>query len=461
MWKPFFYQVSYKYNNEVLLFNSFTGAIFRFSNNEFQLIQNNLYQIESSGNSDNEDIFNFLKENCFIIPKNVNERELLHSIFLTNKFSEEKIMLLIAPTFRCNLSCEYCFQKNLEPYNKTDMTFDIKNYLIEFFNQKAKKCKEISVSWFGGEPLLAYDIIEELSNKFMQISQKREIKYQAQIVTNGSLLTKELVKKFPSIGINSIEIPIDGTPKAHAQRKGVSIEKSGRFFSRLIECIPTILNKLDRLTIRINVDRDNEKEAYFIPKLLSDLSINHPKIDIQLARTCSNEHVKEIENSIYLTLDEYAEKELSFRRYMDDLGFETPHFINPIPRPCSAILQGFFVIDPQGYLYKCTPRIGKVEESMGNIKSINKSEIFSPIINNYIPYINTDPWTDKKCYNCRLIPICVGSCAIKRYLGQGYCTYHKKNLAERLDLMEKHLSPEKNHELASYYLKQYSSIMNI
>ena len=51
--------------------------------------------------------------------------------------------------------------------------------------------KRFSVSWYGGEPLMALPIIEKLSEAFFRLCEENGVKYTESIVTNGYLLTKE------------------------------------------------------------------------------------------------------------------------------------------------------------------------------------------------------------------------------------------------------------------------------
>lgn len=67
------------------------------------------------------------------------------------------------------------------------------------------------MSWFGGEPLLALDIIKYMSEKFINYCGENKIGYSSDIVTNGTLLTKETADILASIGVSSVHINLYGT----------------------------------------------------------------------------------------------------------------------------------------------------------------------------------------------------------------------------------------------------------
>lgn len=70
--------------------------------------------------------------------------------------------LMILPTFRCNLSCWYCVQE----HTKVDLTSEqveriklhLKKYLVKY------DIKNFYLTWFGGEPLLRYDIVTDITS---------------------------------------------------------------------------------------------------------------------------------------------------------------------------------------------------------------------------------------------------------------------------------------------------------
>lgn len=452
LWKPFFYQISVEHKSDVLLFNSFTGAVHRFSSFDFQPIASELRYVESNGHSSDIQSFTFLKDRLFIVPDFVNERDIARSLYLTNKYSHRKAILVIAPTLQCNLSCEYCFQKDLP--SKSTMTQKVSDQLVEFARYHIRVHDEIGIVWFGGEPLLEMPMIENISRRLMDYCRNSNTKYVAELVTNGYLLTRTLIDKLVNIGVGSITISIDGPPNTQVRRKGSSTEKSLEFFRNLLNLIPLMLERFNRISLRVNTDWNNEGGAYFLADMLNEFSIKHPRLRIEYARTCSREAGK---NGVF-TLEEYAHNELKFNRYLEELGYEIPHFMHPILNPCSAVLNSFYAIDPSGYLYKCTPQIGRIEEAVGHLDPVENRSVFSRNTENSIKYSLVDPWSDSKCTDCVLMPICMGSCAKRRFEHDSYCTYHKINLSERLDLLERNLTEEKKFQLARTVMEQYRGI---
>lgn len=73
----------------------------------------------------------------------------------------------------------------------------------------------LGIAWFGGEPLLAPDIIDELSARFMELAERFGIGYDAMIHTNGYLLDQEMVDFLEARNVRTAIVPIDGMGEAH------------------------------------------------------------------------------------------------------------------------------------------------------------------------------------------------------------------------------------------------------
>ena len=113
-------------------------------------------------------------------------------------------------THKCNLNCKHCYSnagKSEEKELKTKEALDIVDQLADF--------GVTALAFSGGEPLSRADFFEvarHAVNKGLYVS----------VATNGTLLTKENVKKIKKAGINYVEISIDGaSAKTHDSFRGV------------------------------------------------------------------------------------------------------------------------------------------------------------------------------------------------------------------------------------------------
>ncbi len=122
--------------------------------------------------------------------------------------------VLLYPTNRCNLKCLFCYQR-LNPY-------DYSNYMPkEKWLELTKELCEMGVNTLqisgGGEAFLVPETVLEM----MEII--TDYKVNGRLVTNGTLLTTEIIKKIIDIGWNHIIFSVDGfNAKTHDYLRGVS-----------------------------------------------------------------------------------------------------------------------------------------------------------------------------------------------------------------------------------------------
>lgn len=135
----------------------------------------------------------------------------------------------IMPTFfiidltkSCNLRCSYCFRhlSNEEPTISEDELDKVCDYIISYC--KKYKQERISIQPWGGEPLIAFQKIKRLQDRFSEAG----INPHITVESNGTLITSEIAKELLDRNIQ-IGISIDGIPKVHnSQRKFLSGEDS-------------------------------------------------------------------------------------------------------------------------------------------------------------------------------------------------------------------------------------------
>lgn len=104
------------------------------------------------------------KERSFLIEEDIDELELVRYNISRSRFSTSTLSLTIAPTSDCNFRCIYCFQK--DKHDHEYMSDELQTSIVNFVNKHANHIHTLNIIWYGGEPLLAFKIIESLSLNF-------------------------------------------------------------------------------------------------------------------------------------------------------------------------------------------------------------------------------------------------------------------------------------------------------
>lgn len=346
------------------------------------------------------------------------------------KFSDQNLGLTIAPTLSCNFRCTYCF----EPPQKQKMTPEVEHAIVDFVSKRINTVKNLAVTWFGGEPLLAVDVIDRLTKKIIRMCKKNNCNYSATIVTNGYLWDRKMALKLKRLGIKSVQITLDGPPEVHDKRRQ-TVNKKGTF-ARIINNIEDTYDVIP-INIRVNTDKENAK---YVTELL-DIFISkglHKKTRLYFARveayteTCAN-----ISGSCH-NCQEYSALELELSRTALSKGFQTSRYPRPIGGGfCAAERLSGCVVSPSGLLFKCWNQIsGKENEAVGDLMRENVKVPEFEL--NTQKWLGWDIFEKQECLECNVLPICMGGCpynAMKESdKKRGHCQSWKYNLIDMLQL---------------------------
>ena len=412
-------------DGEKLAFNSYSCGL-AVVDSEYEQLMKTLPELDRHNIPENlKECYSAACEGGFIIPDEFDELTDLYTKRNFQKYSIESLGLTIAPTLACNFKCIYCYETSKPGI----MDHSVSKKLIEMVEKQADNLRNLSISWYGGEPLLAKDIIYSLSEKFIRICDERNIDYSAFIISNGSLLDEEVIKKLIEYRVRGIQITVDGPPSIHNSRR---VNKNGQeTFELLINNINKLLetNKIE-VVLRINVDKSNDNDVEKLIQILENKLLNK-KVKITFGQvTAYTEACKTIENNCYDN-GEFAVKMLQYYEILEKYGFNE---YNEFPYPevklnyCCAELMNSFVIDPEGYLYKCWNEVGNVSGAVGNIL---EEEYDITSYKNGL-WLKRNPIFDDECSKCSLLPVCMGGCPHNdMILGKKYtCDSIKYNIED-------------------------------
>ncbi|TGY91100.1 Cys-rich peptide radical SAM maturase CcpM [Petralouisia muris] len=176
---------------------------------ELENIQNgNLKSIESKV-LERYQHYGFLKENTVTKIEHPCTHALKH--YLSNHL--EKLTLQV--TQRCNLRCEYCIYSgnyDTRTHSELDMDFDTAKRAIDFYLNASNELDELTVAFYGGEPLLNIELIRKCVVYVYEKSFGRRVVFS--ITTNGTLLNENTVSFLEEHKFN-VMISLDGSQKEH------------------------------------------------------------------------------------------------------------------------------------------------------------------------------------------------------------------------------------------------------
>ena len=271
--------------------------------------------------------------------------------------------------------------------------------------------KNIKITWFGGEPLMAVPQIEEFYDKFSAVWKEP---VNSNIITTGYHIDKEAVRVMKKVGITFVQITLDGMKKTHNEVKHLASGED--VFERVISNIE-LLNDLApeiNVTIRVNLTLKNKHEYAELYKFCQNRFGERRNIGLTpafvLDRSISNCDVC-IENGILFTHENRSE----FILDLAHKGFDSPFIRYPEPffNECAVRNDMAIAFDPEGYTYKCWEVIGNKEYAIGKLdKDGILANINEKILNRQL--YGADTFEDPVCSKCKYLPICNGGGPIQR-----------------------------------------------
>lgn len=177
---------------------------------------------------------------------------------MAQAISDRYLNLIVMPTERCNFRCIYCY----ESFRIGKMRPSVIRGLKNLIGQRFPELDFLTLSWFGGEPLLAMDVIQEISEYVLSLSRiYPRVRYRGDITTNAYFITAAIFRKLLDWHVRSYQISFDGTKKFHDHRR-VLANGTGTFDRlwanlRRMKAFPDDF----AVTVRLHLDRDNYSNA--------------------------------------------------------------------------------------------------------------------------------------------------------------------------------------------------------
>lgn len=358
-------------NEEIIIYNSYSGALAKLNKRYINIIDN----IKNIEYKQYKDEIDSMKKCGFIVDKEVDELKKIKDLIEKNKTISNKLKLVIAPTLECNFRCLYCYENQIEG----KMNISIQNNIVKLCEYMiyTKKINEIQLFWYGGEPLLYNDIINNLSQKIIDLCKKNDVKYIAGIVTNGYLINKKMIDEFKKNRILSAQITLDGTKDVHDKRRVLYDGKNGTFI-KIFKNINLLLNENINVTIRMNVDKENKDNIKDLVEFLKDNIDDKRKVNLSLGCVFPTDEDKNNRNIYCMNKSEFADVKL------DTLMIAQKYNLNKIidknfPKKrfnyCSAPTESSYVINHKGEVFKCWNDVCDENLKVGYIEDIIQDNI--------------------------------------------------------------------------------------
>jgi uncharacterized protein len=384
--------------------------------------------VAAAMSSEEREALALLQENGFLVESRAADRQALDRYLSEVKNDSSELNITLLTTLQCNFACDYCFQGDHGDYNKhaDKMSLETATRVAERFERELDRVRpeKFVLTFFGGEPLLNLPVMYMLAERAWRAANARGVDLYTNIITNGLLLTSEVVDRMLPFGLNGVKITLDGDKDTHNRMRPL---RGGQgTFDRIVENIRQVADRC-RIAIGGNFD---ESSVGSYPALLDYLraqDFGSKLVKVNFKPIIRTEPVSAkgiipltpvggkatLNGTCMTSVGSGAGQACDSCHTMDDqmtfIREETQRHGFPthdgVPKGmCHVHKTHAHTIGPDGSLYACPGFTGQLAMSTGHIDDRHDSWRESALDK----FERLHPW--KECGDCAFIPTCAGGC---------------------------------------------------
>lgn len=418
-------------SGEVFLMNTFTDAQLIVSPDVVELLDR-LDTTSADELSDEERAsIEELTAQGFVVADRARERQDLKAFFREVREGTDTLKVTVLTTLQCNFACDYCIQGDHGDYNKTaaKMTMEMAARLVTWVETRLDtvRPKRLQLMFFGGEPLLNMPVLYYVAEQLHAACSARGVEIIITIITNGLLLTREMVERLNPLGLSGIKITLDGDREAH--NKSRPLRGGQGTFDKIVANMRAVAD-LTRLAVGGNFEMETA-DSY--PALLDFLAAQDfaPRLAKVSFKPVIREKTAQAKGMIPLTVVgaegkplngacmtsagtgvsrvcdscNFVDEKMSYlREETKKRGFSTPDGVHM--GPCEIHKGHAHTIGPDGSLFACPGFAGEALQSTGHIDGRHEEYRTQALAN----FEKLASW--EMCNDCAFIPVCAGGCAV-------------------------------------------------
>ncbi len=315
----------------------------------------------------------------------------------------------------CNLRCKYCFAGTGEYHGARGMmSAETGKKAIDFVIKNSGTRKNIEIDYFGGEPLMNFNVVKEITEYAKEQASKHGKNFRFTVTTNGILLDEDK-KKYINENMSNVVLSIDGRKEVN-DRMRPRVDGSGTYDAILPKFIDMAESRSqDNYYVRGTFTAFNKDFANDVIHL-ADLGFKQTSVEPVVAP--EDEEYALTEKDLPEIFDQYEKLAAEYlKRWKEGNWFNFFHFMIDLDQgPCAIKrLSGcgagheYLAVAADGDLYPCHQFVGNKDFLMGNVYEGKLDEK----IRKY--FEDSNIYTKDKCRNCFAKFYCSGGCSANAF----------------------------------------------
>lgn len=383
---------------------------------------NALIEADELGDSDLEKhgFYRELVDKGYYIGENEDELFNIRTLYYESTMAPI-LSLTVMPTEKCNFRCRYCYEK----FEKGRMTDEDQISLLKFIQKQIPRNAHVHISWFGGEPLLAFDVIENIMRNVSAMCKARGRYFTSNMTTNAYLLTLDKFKTLYDYGVKAYQITLDGLRDDHNRQRFLANGEGT--FDRIVEKLLAIKEhkefRFASITIRINITGNNVGRLNEFLEYYNSLFGEDKRFNVRFSMTgdYGGDRVKNFRSQL-LDGNDIREEIGKTGVYNSNVVkiSDIPENFEPMNKVCYTTGKNTYTIGSDLSVYRCTIYFyfDNPNNILGHITDNGELEINRCL--NARWYIK-DEESLCQCIDCFYFPCCYRTyCPLKFNFGKGF-----------------------------------------
>lgn len=338
----------------------------------------------------------------------------------------------------CNMKCGYCFAGDGEYHGeRAIMSYEVGKAALDWLIENSGTRKNLEVDFFGGEPLLNWDVCKRLVEYGRSREKDTGKNFRFTLTTNGILLNDEVIE-FANKEMGNVVISLDGRPEVNDNMR--KTHDNGGTYDKILPMFKKLANSRNQANyyVRGTYTHYNTDFANDIIHM-ADLGFKELSIEPVVAPPDAPYALQE--SDIPILLDQYeklANEMLARKRRKDGSDFTFYHYMIDLEGgPCivkrisgCGVGTEYVAVTPSGDFYPCHQFVGDDRFLLGNVyDGITNSSVCDE-------FKECNVYSHEECKDCFAKLYCSGGCAANAFHTTGQisgiydlgCQLHKKRI---------------------------------
>ncbi len=319
----------------------------------------------------------------------------------------------------CNLNCSYCFASQGKYHGERAlMSFEVGKRALDFLIENSGTRRNLEVDFFGGEPLMNFDVVKKLVEYARSIEKEKGKNFRFTLTTNGVLVDDDVID-FANKEMSNVVLSLDGRKEVH-DRYRVDYQGRGSY--------DTIVPKFQKF-VKARGGKNYYMRGTFThanPDFLEDiktmLNLGFTELSMEPVVAAEGDEAALTEEDKPVVMKQYEKlAELMLKRDKEGKPFTFYHYmIDLAGGPCiykriSGCGSGteYMAVTPWGDLYPCHQFVGDEKFKLGDIwHGVENKEIQNE-------FASCNVYARSECRDCWARLYCSGGCAANAYHATG------------------------------------------